>query len=329
MSFTTLACWHDEVESLPHKKPLDFFLTRTILIFLHLFSSCSCQHDLIGTHLLVSVIDFPPEQRLVLKMATVSGATSSSAMPLAKDVGYNIRHRAIDNATSVSRLNVDEIIANKHLRAAGAPCCAGRAAVQGPTPVPLKDPGYDPSFTARFAPPGHPSCGIPHESHNHGYMPEWHGSVPSKWMDSVTGRNSSRKIVHTAARNGPADSFTRNSFSYFSLPHVRTDSRRMVGSWVPDGVEGEWKPHRRTVKPPFLINKEVLEGVKWTKKPGYVGKNGYGPDRKLQKTTVTRSHSDSTLTHDRGERVMPGDRWSRTLVRNLENWEATKLGSNA
>lgn len=37
------------------------------------------------------------------------------------------------------------------------------------------------------------------------------------------------------------------------------------------------------MKPPHLIRKEELEGVKWTKKPGFIGPNGYGPDRKLQK----------------------------------------------
>mmetsp|Transcript_9694 Transcript_9694/g.23864 ORF Transcript_9694/g.23864 Transcript_9694/m.23864 type:complete len:146 (-) Transcript_9694:386-823(-) len=144
-------------------------------------------------------------------------------------------------------------------------------------------------------------------------------------MDRNTGRTISRRIVYTAARNGPADSLARNGFSYGCLPYVNKESRKMVGSWVVDGVEGEWKQCRRTVKPPHLIRKEELEGVKWTKKPGFIGPNGYGPDRKLQK--LQRRHSDAGLRepqHQR-ERMLPGERWSKTLVHDLENWETRKL----
>ena len=51
----------------------------------------------------------------------------------------------------------------------------------------------------------------------------------------------------TAVRNGDKESFTRNGFSYSYLPYVNTECRKMVQSWVVDGVEGEWKPCRRRV----------------------------------------------------------------------------------
>eukprot|EP00392_Amoebophrya_sp_AT5.2_P009184 g9212.t1 len=131
----------------------------------------------------------------------------------------------------------------------------------------------------RFPPPGHSvghqrvenytsggssgSGGTSRPPAHHPGHPEWHGSVPDKWMDRNTGRTISRRIVYTAARNGPADSLARNGFSYGCLPYV---------------------------KPPHLIRKEELEGVKWTKKPGFIGPNGYGPDRKLQKLQRRHFH---------------------------------------
>lgn len=116
----------------------------------------------------------------------------------------------------------------------------------------------------RFPPPGHSvghqrvenytsggssgSGGTSRPLAHHPGHPEWHGSVPDKWMDRNTGRTISRRIVYTAARNGPADSLARNGFSYGCLPYVNKESRKMLGSWVVDGVEGEWKQCRRTVQ---------------------------------------------------------------------------------
>ncbi|CAD7949952.1 unnamed protein product [Amoebophrya sp. A120] len=243
--------------------------------------------------------------------AGTMAASSSSSMPAGpgyKDVTYNIQYHPIDNHTTVSRLNVDRIVANKHLPPAGAPSYPGVYPDRQASVVPID---YDPSFNARFPPTGWSS------------HPEWAGSVPDKWMDRNTGRNNSRHIVLTAARNGPVDSLARNGWSYSCLPYVNGESRKMIGSWVPDGVEGEWKRCRKTVKPPHIIKKELLEGVKWTKKPGFVGPTGYGPDRKLVKMARTQSETVLPLS----ERTMPGDRWSKTLVRDLENWETQKLGS--
>merc|ERR1712014_111845 len=110
------------------------------------------------------------------------------------------------------------------------------------------------------------------------------------WMDPSSGKAMSRKIVHTACRNGAADSFTRNDFNYWHQPYRNTTSKRMLGSWVPDGVEAEWRCARKMLLPPHIINKEQIESCKWTKKPPYVGRNGVGADRKSERV-MTRTRS--------------------------------------
>ena len=77
-------------------------------------------------------------------------------------------------------------------------------------------------------------------------------------MDSQSGRTTSRRIVHTHVRNGCKDSFARNGFAYSSLPFINRESRRLIQSWVPDGVEAEWKACRRAVS--YVVTVDGVEG---------------------------------------------------------------------
>jgi len=152
--------------------------------------------------------------------------------------------------------------------------------------------------------------------------PEWRGAKPSKWGDRHSANYISRNIVETDCRNGPETSFTRKGFSFSHQALPLGESRRMNFSSIPTSHEGVWKQHRRAVVPPHITNKEQLEGVKWTKKPPFVGKTGLGADRKPDPPRKQRVEEPTRKSKQEAKL----DVREQLLVREMHTaWEAKHL----
>lgn len=66
-----------------------------------------------------------------------------------KDLDYNRRFNAVDHHTFKSHLDVDQIVRQKNLPAAGAPSYPGSYPNRAAAAAKLQNPDYEPSFNAR------------------------------------------------------------------------------------------------------------------------------------------------------------------------------------